>query len=82
LEEGLSVRDVEALSKTDTAAPKPPKSPGRRPMSFEQQRFKSGLSDLLGRRISLKTDTRGKGSIIIPFDNDDDLRHIADALDF
>lgn len=82
LEEGLSVREVEALSKTDTAPSVTPRSPGRRPMSFEQQRFKSGLSELLGRRISLKTDARGKGSIVIPFDNDEDLRHIADALDF
>ena len=82
LEEGLSVREVEELargSRKNTS--KPPKSPGRRPMSFEQQRFSSGLSTLLSKKIKLKVDENGKGVISIPFDDDDDLRRIAHDLD-
>jgi len=82
LEEGLSVREVEELAKAEkTPKNTPPKSPGRRAMSFEQQRFKSGLSTLLGKSIKLKIDETGKGMISIPFEDDDDLRRIAHDLD-
>ena len=80
LDEGLSVREVEAMAKAPEDKT-PPKSPGRRPMSFEQQRFKSGLSELLGKHISLKVDPKGKGSITIPFEDEEDLRRIAHVLD-
>jgi ParB family transcriptional regulator, chromosome partitioning protein len=81
LDEGLSVRDVEAMAKAPEAKATPPKSPGRRAMTFEQQRFKSSLSELIGRHISLKVDTKGKGSITIPFDDEEDMRRIAHVLD-
>jgi ParB family chromosome partitioning protein len=79
--DGLSVRDVEELVKGGKSTPTPPKSPGRRGMSFEQQRFKSGLVRLLGKDIKLKVDKTGKGSIVIPFNDDDELRDIAHSLD-
>lgn len=79
--DGLSVRDVEELAKSSKERPTPPKSPGRRAMSFEQQRFKSGLVRLLGKKVDLKVDKNGKGSIVIPFEDDDDLRNIAHSLD-
>lgn len=82
IEEGLSVRDVEELAKGErTQKASPVKSSGRSTMSFEQQRFKSGLSTLLGKSIRLKVDTQGKGMISIPFEDDDDLRRIAHDLD-
>ncbi|NNC82768.1 MAG: ParB/RepB/Spo0J family partition protein [Flavobacteriales bacterium] len=81
--EGLSVRDVEKLVRGEEDASKKvmPKSPGRPSLSFEQQRFKSGLSRLLGKSIKLKMDKNGKGSIVIPFEDDDELRDIAHSLD-
>lgn len=82
LEEGLSVRAVEEIAKgKKKEGPTPPKSPGRRAMSFEQQRFKAGLTERVGRAIKLKVDKHGNGSITIPFSDDDDLRQLAHDLD-
>jgi len=80
VKEGLSVRDVETMGKPE---PKNnlPKSAGRKAMSFEQQRFKSGLTRLLGKTVSLKADDQGKGSITIHFEDEEDLRRISHALD-
>jgi ParB family chromosome partitioning protein len=81
LSDGLSVREVEELAKAEKA-PKPEKQKvNRGSLSFEQQRFKAGLSRLIGRNIKLNTDDNGKGSITIQFTDDDDLRKIAHDLD-
>lgn len=81
--EGLSVREVETLAKSsrDVVARENGKKGGRPTLSFEQQRFKQGLSRLVDRKIGLKTADNGSGSITIPFDNEDDLRRLAELLD-
>jgi ParB family chromosome partitioning protein len=83
LEEGLSVRAVEQIAKgKNTAAPaEAVAKTGRPALSFEQQRFKSGLSRLVEAKVGLKQGNNGSGTIVIPFENDDDLRRIAHALD-
>lgn len=84
LSDGLSVRVVEQLAKgkeIDGTDNVPTNKGGRPSLSFEQQRFKSGISRLLDKKVSLKSGNNGSGSIVIPFDNDDDLRRIAHALD-
>jgi len=81
LEEGLSVRAVERAVQ-DLSDAKPREQRSKRPMTFEQERFRDGLRRMLGTTVRLKVDAKGKGSIVIPFENDEDLRRIAHALDF
>lgn len=82
LEEGLSVRAVEqavkALSESSTKSTAKQKAT----MSYEQERLRDGLRRMLGTQVKLKADAKGKGSIVIPFADEEELRRISHALDF
>lgn len=78
--DNLSVRDTELLTgaKKQTSGKSKSKSEA---LSFGQQKLREELSDKLGTKIALKLGQKGKGQIVIPFQNEDDLARIAEILD-
>ncbi len=82
IEGGLSVRATEALirryaSARDEVAKK--KATSELPEAY--QRVQDQLSRALGTRVQLKRNAQGKGQIVIPFTNDEDLNRILELLD-
>ncbi len=61
----LSVRDAERLVKTESTPPKPSKA--ALSQSGDTRRLENELSEKLGTRVSLKADSKGRGSLTIDF---------------
>jgi ParB family chromosome partitioning protein len=86
LEEGLSVRNVEEISRninttgiyTDGKNEKAP-SAGKLPEEFSI--LKEHLSKFFGTKVQLSYKPDGKGKITIPFDSDEKLENIMNLLD-
>ncbi len=76
----LSVRDTEILTGEQKAA-KPKQTKKEPALSFGHQKLREDLSDKFGTKIALKLAQKGKGQIVIPFQNEDDLIRIAEILD-
>jgi len=82
LSDGLSVRKVEELARENNfATTEPKKKKATASVSFEQQKFVSKLTGLIGNKVKLKSTAKGNGKIEIPFASEADLRRIADILD-
>jgi len=80
--DNLSVRDTEVLAGEKKDKPASGKSAGKaQPLSFGQQQLRDELSSKLGTKIALKVAPKGKGQIVIPFENEADLARIAEILD-
>ncbi len=76
----LSVRKVEELaSALKSELPKTKKKKNELPKSV--LKIKDNLSFHFGSKININRDTKGKGKIVIPFDNDEHLQKIIDLLD-
>jgi ParB family transcriptional regulator, chromosome partitioning protein len=81
LEQALSVRKLEELirsytqKKDKTIAPPPPKA-----LTADQKKVQSSLAHHFGSKVQLKQDTTGKGSIVINFQDDNDLNRILDTI--
>ena len=67
----LSVREAEKLVKAESALPKATKAAISQ--SGDTRRLENELAEKLGTRVTLKTDSSGKGSLIINFLNYDHL---------
>ncbi len=78
--ENLSVREAEQLA-TEQKKTNPKSKKDEMPLSFGHQKLRDELSDKLGTKIALKLALKGKGKIVIPFENEDDLIRIAEILD-
>lgn len=76
----LSVRDTEMLTGEQKTA-KPKQTKKEPALSFGHQKLREDLSDKFGTKIALKLAQKGKGQIVIPFQNEDDLIRIAEILD-
>ena len=81
LENGYSVRDVEQLVKDfmdsdykRTFKNKAANTP--QPLPFQHQKMVHDLSRDLQKKVELKRNKKGKGKLIIPFNNDEDLAKI------
>lgn len=79
--ENLSVRETELLTSDQKTAKPKAKKKNEAPLSFGHQKLRDELSDKLGTKIALKLAQKGKGQIVIPFENEDDLVRIAEILD-
>lgn len=82
IEGGLSVRATEALIRryaaaSDEASKK--RSADELPEAYK--RVQDQLSNMLGTRVQLKRSVHGKGQIVIPFADDEDLNRILELLD-
>lgn len=78
---GFSVREVEQLVKEFGASDYKRTSRERgisvpNPLPFSQQKMVHDLSRSLNKEIKLKRNKKGKGTLTIPFDNDEDLTNI------
>jgi len=82
---GYSVRDVEQLVKdfvdSDYKRTSKNKSANTsQPLPFQQQKMAHDLSRKLEKEIEIKRNKKGKGKLIIPFNNDEDLAKIFDVI--
>ena len=82
---GYSVREVEQLAKefststyTRTSKSNVVNTPAL--LAFSQQKIVHDLSRNLEKDVELKRNKKGKGRLIIPFDNDEDLERIFNIL--
>jgi len=87
IDKGLSVRKVEELVRAlqqganDKSDNKDKKS--ARPKSFQFQKIEDDLATKFATRVKLSVDAdKGKGSIQIPFNSEDDLNRILELLDW
>jgi ParB family chromosome partitioning protein len=79
LEENLSVRDVEYLVKPSTKSPvfQPVE---KKPLTKQQDQFKSFLTDKLGSKVSIQKTPEGSGKISLSFTSEADLNRIIQIL--
>jgi ParB family chromosome partitioning protein len=81
LDEQLSVRKVEELAKNYKQSFAVPQKKSTAPIAKTVLRSKDNLSFHLGTKIAIQLDDKGKGKIVIPFDNEEHLQRIIEALD-
>ena len=83
VKEGLSVRQVEELVKgKKEEAPISKKGSSSSPshLSFSQQKIQEDLADFLKTEVTLNKNAKGKGKLVIPFKDENDLERIAELL--
>ncbi|MGV6861093.1 MAG: ParB/RepB/Spo0J family partition protein [Putridiphycobacter sp.] len=83
LTDGLSVRDLEDLikgRKKDLSSSEKTKINAEYPLSNDVVNFKVGLAKKLNTKVDIKTSSKGKGKIVINFNNQEDLNQIIEAL--
>ena len=83
LEDGLSVRDVEALikGKKEGDAPVAEKVSTSGSISPSAEKFQSQLSETLDTKVQISTNNKGKGKIVINFRSEKQLDQIMDFID-
>jgi ParB family chromosome partitioning protein len=80
IKKGLSVRDVERLVK-DVGSDKSPVQKGRLPELPEKQKWACNkLTDNLNTKVDIKRSTKGKGSIVISFNSENEFDRILSIL--
>nr|NQU93177.1 ParB/RepB/Spo0J family partition protein [Bacteroidota bacterium] len=80
LETSLSVREVEGKVRKINKSKAKSRNKIPRPLPEKYQNFQVNLSDTLKTRVELKRNTKGRGSIVISFTNDEDMERIATLL--
>ncbi len=82
LTDGLSVRELEELIKGKKApqSTKKSKNTTTYPLSNDVVNFKVSLAKKLNSKIDIKTTPKGKGKIIINFNNQNELKKIIESL--
>lgn len=81
---GYSVRKVEELVKEkmdDGAGPVTKKKPAQTQTSENFNELKTNLSEFFKTKVQFSCNSKGKGKISIPFDNEQDLLHIMELFD-
>lgn len=86
IEKGLSVRKAEQLVREvqQAAARKKAPSDKKTALTFQFQKIEDDLASKFASRVKLnvKSSTKGKGAIEIPFESEDDLSRILELLDW
>lgn len=86
LKEGLSVRKVEEMvrniAKNADKRPATNTTKGPAALSYQAQKIQDDLASKFSTKVKLKVDTKGAGSIEIPFLSEDDLGRILEMLDW
>lgn len=87
ISEGLSVREVEELARAikEGGAEEPAKQPASTdtkaaPRPTEYKALEQHLASVLGTRVSLRCNPKGKGSISIPFRSEEELERLLALL--
>lgn len=76
--QGLTVRDLERLSKAPAPPPRQPSRPPSRDSYFDE--LEIALREELGRKIKISSDSKGQGVLEIAFHSREDLRDLAERL--
>ncbi len=82
IENELSVRDVEEMAR-DSQLPVGEKTKPRKRINFIPDQFSSArvlLTESLQAKVELKRNHKGKGTIIIPFNSDEDFERLVSIL--
>lgn len=82
IDKGLSVRKVEELVRNLEVVPQPKSPKEESGTSFEVQKLQKDLATKFNSKVKLKVKENGKGSIEIPFVNNEDLNRILELLDW
>ena len=84
LEKKLSVRETESLAKAtgNKSVPRQQNIALAGKLGFEYEKIQNVLSSHFGTKIHLKRNSKGDGSIIIPYENDADLNRILELLNY
>ena len=82
---GYSVRELEQMAKdfsgkTFKRTSKVKNINTTNPLPFSQQKMMHDLSRSLGKDVELKRNKKGKGKLIIPFSNDDELARVFEII--
>lgn len=80
MSQGLSVRATEALKKKYNE-PAPAKSSAKAELPVAYKAVQDQLRDHFGAKVTLKTDGKGKGQIVIGFHSDDELNRLLDIIE-
>jgi ParB family chromosome partitioning protein len=78
---GLSVRATEELVRKYTNPQPAKKKTAAGKLSGEYQAVQDNLTKLLGTKVQLKANARGKGQISIPFSSTDDLNRLLEIIE-
>jgi len=82
IKQGLSVRMTEELVRNAVHADTNKQAKRPEPVSFQMQKIQDDLASKFSTRVKLKVDSRGKGSIEIPFLSQDDLGRILEIMEW
>lgn len=77
VKEGLSVRATEQASRSV----KKSRNPIRKELPIEYQRIQENIKDQLNAEVGFKVNSKGKGTISIPFDNEKEMKRVLSILD-
>lgn len=81
LKYGFSVRRVEEIVRSISQETDDPAASKKKELPKEYKDFKGHLGKLLGSRIGLTVDGKGKGKIVIPFKSEQDLNRIVKIIE-
>ena len=82
IKQGLSVRMTEELVRNALHAGVNKPAKRSEPVSFQVQKIQDDLASKFSTRVKLKVDSRGKGTIEIPFLSQDDLGRILEIMEW
>jgi ParB family transcriptional regulator, chromosome partitioning protein len=80
ISKGLSVRQVERIVKSVNGTVKPSERSANQSLPEKFIKAKTGLSIHLGTEVEIKTNSKGKGSIVIPFHSEKEFDTILSML--
>ena len=81
LKHGLTVRKVEELVRNIGKEPEQSEKPAKKEISEEYSLLKDKLSEVFASDVKLSVNAKGKGSISIPFKNDEEFAKIMEIFD-
>jgi len=83
IEEDLSVRATEELVRhiQSEASKDPAKSDKRRKLTREYEELSDQLTKLFAAEVQFRINEKGRGKIVIPFENSDEMERIIGLLD-
>ena len=78
----MSVREAERAAEAVRSTQPPRKPPAEAPKTVDRdvRILENGLTKALGRRVHVRTGSRGRGEVVIEYYSDDDLASLADRL--
>jgi len=82
LQQGLSVRKVEEIVRDLQRSKVKKEGKQPEPISFQVQKIQDDLASKFSSNVKLKMNTKGNGSIEIPFLSEEDLNRILEMLDW